>query len=86
MAYVESNSPSLIAQMVGGAGAVWLYKSADDDATVNGTDYFTNGQDLGMQVGDIVLVIDTATPKGSFHFVSAIDADGNATTGFGAVA
>ncbi|API59522.1 hypothetical protein BSL82_09535 [Tardibacter chloracetimidivorans] len=86
MAYVASNSPTLIAEQVGGAGSVWLYRSADDDATVNGTDYFTNGEALGMKVGDIVLVIDTTTPKGSFHFVSAIDADGNATTGFGAVA
>lgn len=86
MTYSTSNSPTLIAEMVGGAGSVWLYRSADDDGTVNGTDYFTNGEDLGMAVGDIVLVIDTATPKGSFHFVSAIDSDGNATVGFGAVA
>lgn len=86
MTYSTSNSPSKIAEFVDGNGSVWLYKSADDDATVNGTDYFTNGQDLGMEVGDIVLVIDTTTPKGSFHFVSAIDADGNATTSFGAVA
>lgn len=86
MTYATSNPPAKIAEQVGGNGSVWLYKSTDDDATVNGTDYFTNGEALGMQVGDIVLVIDTTTPKGSFHFVSAIDADGNATTGFGAVA
>lgn len=85
MAYSISNPPAKIAQTVAGA-SVWLYKSADVDSAVNATDYFTNGQDLGMQVGDLVLVIDTATPKGSFHFVSAIDADGNATTAFGAVA
>ena len=86
MTYSTSNPPAKIAEFIGGQGAVWLYRSADDDATVNGTDYVTNGSDLGMAVGDIVLVIDTTTPKGSFHFVSAIDSDGNATLGFGAVA
>lgn len=84
MAYVASNSPSLIAEMIGGAGSVWLYRSADDDATVNGANYFTNGVALGMKVGDIVLVIDTTTPKGSFHFVASVSATA-ATTGFGAV-
>lgn len=86
MTYATSNSPALIAESVGGGASVWLYKSADDDDTVNGTDYFTNGEALGMQVGDIVLVIDTTTPKASVHYVSAIDSDGNATTGFAAVA
>lgn len=85
MTYATTNPPALIGQSLAGGG-LWLYKSADDDATVNGTDYFSNGEALGMKVGDIVLVIDTATPKGSLHFVSAIDADGNATTSFGAVA
>lgn len=86
MTYATTNPPTLIAQSVGGGAAVWLYKSADDDASVNANDYFSNGEALGMQVGDIVLVIDTTTPKGSVHYVSAIDSDGNATTSFAAVA
>lgn len=86
MAYATSNSPAKVADMIGGGGTLWIYKSADVDSDVNASDYFTNGEDLGMVIGDIVLVIDTATPKGSVHFVSAIDADGNATTGFAAVA
>jgi hypothetical protein len=85
MTYATTNPPTLIAQQVGGAGAVWLYKSADDDATVNGASYFSNGVPLGMQVGDIVLVIDTTTPKGSLHFVTSVSGDA-ATTAFGAVA
>ncbi|MBO9380029.1 hypothetical protein GG804_24995 [Sphingomonas histidinilytica] len=84
MAYSVSNPPALIAEKVGGSGSVWLYKSADDDATVNGASYFTNGVPLGMQVGDIVLVIDTTTPKGSFCFVTSVSGDA-ATTAFGAV-
>lgn len=84
MAYVATNPPALLAQTLTG-GSVWLYKSTDDDGTVNGASYFTNGVTLGMKVGDIVLVIDTTTPKGSFHFVSSVSGNA-ATTGFGAVA
>lgn len=84
MSYSTANQPMLIAQGVGGNGNIWLYKSADDDATVNGASYFTDGVKLGMKVGDIVLVIDTTTPKGSFCFVTSVS--GNAvTTAFGAV-
>lgn len=86
MAYSTSNPPVLISQSLGGNhGAVWLYKSADDDATVNGASYFSNGVTLGMKVGDIVLVIDTTTPKGSFCFVTSVSGDA-VTTAFGAVA
>jgi hypothetical protein len=85
MSYATTNPPALISDKIGGNGSVWLYKSADDDATVNGAGYFTNGVTLGMAVGDIVLVIDTTTPKGSFHFVTSVSGDA-ATTAFGAVA
>lgn len=85
MAYSTQNPPSLIAESIGGSGSLWLYKSADDDGTVNGAGYVSNAGDLGMAVGDLVLVIDTATPKGSFHFVASI-ASGAATLAFGAVA
>lgn len=86
MSYSTSNPPVLIAQSVGGgSGNVWLYKSADVDSDVNGASYFSNGVTLGMKVGDIVLVIDTTTPKGSFHYVASVSGAA-ATTGFGAVA
>lgn len=81
--YSTSNPPAQIAQTVTGK-SVWLYSSADDDATVNGASYFSNGVSLGMKVGDIVLVVDTATPKGSFCFVTSVSGDA-ATTAFGAV-
>src|SRR3546814_3794711 len=78
MAYAVTNPPAKIAQTLTG-GSVWLFKSADVDSDVNASDYFSNGEALGMKVGDLVLLIDTATPKASFHSVSAIHADGNAT-------
>jgi hypothetical protein len=84
MGYATSNPPCKLVDSVGGGAAVWIYKSADDDSTVNGGSYITNATSLGMQVGDIVLVIDTATPKGSFHFVTSISS-GAATLAFGAV-
>ena len=86
MAYSESAPPTLVSQRIGSGPALWTYSSVDDDATVNGTDYFTNAKELGMEAGDFVLVWDTTTPKGSVHYVSAIDSDGNGTTAFAAVA
>lgn len=85
MAYAVTNPPALLVESVGGGASIWTYKSADDDSTVNGASYFSNGVALGMKVGDIVLVIDTTTPKGSFHYVASVTSTA-ATTAFGAVA
>lgn len=85
MAYSTSNPPAKLVDTVGGGVALWAYKSTDDDATVNGAGYITNAGDLGMEVGDLVFVVDTTTPKGSFHYVASISA-GAATLAFGAVA
>lgn len=86
MAYVTTNPPQIIGSRIGARPAMWTYESADVDSAVNATDYFTNGADLGMAAGDMVYVYDTTTPKGSQHYVLAVDADGNATTAFAAVA
>lgn len=80
----SNNGLSLIAQAIGGR-KVWLYESADDDATVNGASYFTDGVKFGMKVGDVVIVVDTVSPKASFHFVTSVSGAA-ATTAFGAVA
>jgi len=86
MAYATTNPPTLIGDFVGGQGAIWLYRSTDVDSAVNAAGYFSNGDALGMAAGDIVFVIDTTTPKGSLHYVSAVTTGGAATTAFGAVA
>jgi hypothetical protein len=36
-------------------GALWFYSSSDPHATVSTGNYFTDGQKLGMRVGDVVL-------------------------------
>lgn len=89
MTYAVTNPPRLvIGNGIGGAltagNQIWIYSSADDDATVNGAGYISNAGDLGMRVGDFVYVWDATTPKGSIHYVSAISS-GAATLAFAAV-
>lgn len=86
MAYATSNPPQVMIPSIGDRPALWSYESADDDATVNGAGYISNADDLGMKVGDMVYVFDTATPKGSMHYVNAVSAAGAATLAFAAVA
>ena len=86
MAYSTSNPPVKIAEGLDGGFTLWGYKSADVDSDVNAADYFSNGDALGMKAGDIVLVTDTTTPKGSLHHVASVTSGGAATTAFGAVA
>lgn len=78
MAYDTDNSPSLIAQKNGSNGAaVWVLKSTDDFETVTANGYITNGDDLGMKVGDQILVIDSDTGASRFTSVAAVT-DGGA--------
>lgn len=52
----------------------WNYSSADAAATVNGAGYFTNGGDLGMKLGDIVWIWNTAGALSSISRVSTVAA------------
>jgi hypothetical protein len=78
MAYATTNPPVRVTAgaLDGNAPAVWVYKSADAVATVKGSNYFSNGLNLGMIVGDFVLVSDTATPLGTLTVVSAVTSSG----------
>ena len=79
MAYATTNPPRLIAQSVGtNGGALWMYVSADAAATVKGSAYISNGADLGMQVNDVVIIADSATPLSSTGIVDAVAAGGAA--------
>lgn len=63
MAYATSNPPALTTSGLGGFANQWTYKSADAAALVRVSGYFTNGYDLGMRAGDLLLQVDTdATP------------------------
>lgn len=59
MAYSTSNPPFLIVSQLGGTFKIFGYSSTDAQATVAGSSYITNGQDLGMGLGDLVFVRDT---------------------------
>jgi len=77
MAYATTNPPAKMSSTMSGP-SVWHYSSADVDSDVDAAGYFTNGDALGMKVGDPVWVFDTAgvmTPM----FVSAVTAGGAAT-------
>jgi hypothetical protein len=70
---------------IGGHPTIWVYKDGDDDSTINGAGYFTDGVSLGMKVGDILFHFDEATPKGSAHAVLTVSGT-TVTLGFLAVA
>lgn len=80
MAYATSNPPALIADRIGGGQAMWRYTSTDATATVDGSGYITNGGDLGMKVGDTVIVDDTTNGITTSHRVITVS-----TTAPGAV-
>lgn len=75
--YSTSNPPQMIAGGLGAGGTtcprLWVYSSVDAVTVVRVTGYFTNGYDLGMRAGDIVLVLDNdASPlTGSWCWVAA---------------
>lgn len=80
MAYATTNMPALVAQRVGASsGALWVYSDGDTIATITGAGYFTNGDDLGMKVGDVVIIINTTNHSAKYATVSAVTAGGAAT-------
>lgn len=78
MAYVTSNPPRVLVQGAIGNGAptIWAYSSADASATVAASQYFSNGKDLGMEVNDLVFVVDTGTPLITTNRVKTVVAAG----------
>jgi hypothetical protein len=53
MAYSTSAPPVLITQAIAGL-RIWYHTSADATAAADASGFITNGQDLGMEVGDLV--------------------------------
>ena len=81
MAYVSTTPPVNVAGQNGGY-QLWLYRSADVHTDVDEADYFTNGDALGMTVGDVVMVQDSTTPFGvTLHAVTVVTAGGAASVG-----
>lgn len=80
MAYSTSTPPMLVSGFNGEGPKLWMYKSADATATVNTAGYITNGGDLGMKVGDVVIAHDTATPTVTILAVQSVSATAPGST------
>ncbi len=79
MAYSTSNPPFLESQGIG-SGRRWVYEDGDSIADVLASGYFTDGDALGMQEGDEIVVKDTTAKKTYTGFsVSAVVSGGAAT-------
>ena len=83
MAYSASNPPILIGQGIGGVGKIWQWVTAEAAGTVDGNNYISNGDALGMKVSDSVIVVDTDTPLTTFHRVESVVAGGAADLALG---
>ena len=81
MPYATTNPPVLMAPRLGASvSAIWVYVSIDIPGDVDAAGYFTNGDDLGMKVNDVVICIDSDTgPTIDVMVVSAVTAGGAAT-------
>jgi len=80
MAYATTNPPKLLVPRIGDGIALWIYSSTDVHTDVDAADYFSNGDALGMQVNDVIIVSKTSATVGStIHTVSAVTAGGAAT-------
>jgi hypothetical protein len=84
MTYATSNQPYRLSQGGLSGASLWYYSDGDVDSDVDATDYFSDGDALGMKVGDMLLHYDTAGVA-TFFFVSAVTAGGAATVIAGTV-
>jgi len=78
MAYSTANAPLAVAPRIGGiaanstsvanrAPALWLYNTSDGTTVLQGAAYFTNGRDLGMRYGDVMLGLSWSTESSTGH-------------------
>jgi len=61
MAYDGANLSLISEAPFTGAGKTWAYTEAAATTVIDGADYFTDGGNRGMKVGDILYHYDTTT-------------------------
>lgn len=82
MAYATSNPPRLLASAQDGSTAqLWSYASSDAISLVVASGYFTNAANLGMRVGDQILVSETDNGYAPVLLTVASISSGAATAG-----
>jgi hypothetical protein len=75
MAYSTANPPALTSQRVGtNGGAQWVYNSADAATVVRVDGYISDGEALGMKVGDFVFQTSPAATVGHIYLVKSVHA------------
>lgn len=80
MAYSTANPPCLISERLGSDGGhVWAYKDGDPFDTMLAADYISNGDALGMKVGDPVILIDSTNSVALTAHVSSVTSGGAAS-------
>ena len=71
MAFSATGFVTVCAAKAGHAPSMYLYKTADTQATVNTADYFLSLKDT-LKVGDILFVYDSTTPSLVLTYVNAV--------------
>jgi hypothetical protein len=71
MAFSATGWVTVCAAKAGNAPSMYLYKTADTQATVNSADYFLSLKDT-LKVGDIIFVYDSTTPSLVLTYVNAV--------------
>jgi hypothetical protein len=79
MAYGSSNPPNLVAQRMAGGPALWLYASTHTNAEACASNFFSNGYDLGMRVGDFLMLNQSSSSAFSFGLVVDVNTSSAAT-------
>jgi hypothetical protein len=75
MAFAMSGLTAIGQSKRGNAPGLFLYKTADTQATVNTAGYFNSIAAL-LTVGDIIFVYDSTTPSLVLTYVNAVSAAG----------
>lgn len=70
MAYSATGLVTVCASKAGNAPSMYLYKTADTQATVNSSGYFNSLSSM-LVVGDIIFVYDTTTPSLVLTYVNS---------------
>ncbi|GEM_PF-3764447 len=79
MAYTGDTLRLAGADQEGAVAKFWSYVSADDETTLTGAFYFSDGDRRNMKVGDIVDVIDVTSPKYKRYQVATVTPGSGAT-------
>jgi hypothetical protein len=71
MAYSATGLVTVCASKAGNSPSMYLYKTADTQATVNNAGYFASLKDM-LVVGDILFIYDTTTPSLVLTYVNQV--------------